>query len=280
MVHADFKPSNILISADGHAIVADFGFVKQAGDGITKGRGGTASFMPPERLLDGWDTDNIITEKTDIYAFGITIFQVWTLLPPYGAATQSTSEEQNQLFEDIALKEFRPDMYYKMHHPELKPLLNMPEELLNLMKDCWATDPNLRPESFSVICDVLEDLVTATSGTESLTEVDRIKVALEPLASVAQNAGSEIQYALASMFAGKIKGFPQDLLKAIEWYQKAADQGHTEAQNDLGFYFYIGFPGAGIPKDSRKAAELWERAASKGHVDACHSLGHMYDEGD
>ena len=48
-------------------------------------------------------------------------------------------------------------------------------------------------------------------------------------------------------------GIPQDYGKAVQWYQKAAEQGHPLAQFGLGA-MYAG--GQGVPKDRAKAEQL------------------------
>ncbi|KXS11722.1 HCP-like protein [Gonapodya prolifera JEL478] len=169
----------------------------------------------------------------------------------------------------------RPDTFYQKNFPEADLLADMPDELQALMRQCWATKPEDRPQSFDQICDALEVLL---KGTE--TEEDKFKQSMQPMVTAARNGGVDVQYALGSMFAGKIKGFPKDPALAIEFYELAAAKGHSDAQNELALYYYMGYPIAGILKNTKRAFELWGQAADKGHVDACHSLGHILMEGD
>ena len=54
----------------------------------------------------------------------------------------------------------------------------------------------------------------------------------------------------------------EGLTKAVEFYQKAADQGNAEAQVRLaGLYEY----GEGVPEDHEKAEELYKKAADQGN---------------
>lgn len=48
--------------------------------------------------------------------------------------------------------------------------------------------------------------------------------------------------------------------KAAEWYRKAADQGHAEAQFKLGKMYATG---NGVEKDEGKAAEWHRKAAAQ-----------------
>ena len=90
VVHRDVKPSNILVAADGHAVLADFGVSRvsdkelraelsidatMATDATTLSRivFGTANYLAPEvRRGDA------ATPAADIYALGVTLFRLLT----------------------------------------------------------------------------------------------------------------------------------------------------------------------------------------------------------
>ncbi len=57
-------------------------------------------------------------------------------------------------------------------------------------------------------------------------------------------------------------GVDKNLHKAIQLYQKAADQGLARAQNNLGILYK---EGSGVKKDLQKAAELFRKAADSGN---------------
>jgi TPR repeat protein len=71
-------------------------------------------------------------------------------------------------------------------------------------------------------------------------------------------------------------GVPQDDKKAVEWYTKAADAGHDDAQNSLGVCYEFG---KGVTQDYKKAVEWYTKAADTGHSGAQYSLGYCYDIG-
>ncbi len=66
-------------------------------------------------------------------------------------------------------------------------------------------------------------------------------------------------------------------MKAVEWYRRAAEQGHAQAQFNLGVSYY---KGNGVTPN-KQATEKWKRlAAEQGHMQAQTDLGSMYDTGD
>jgi len=72
---------------------------------------------------------------------------------------------------------------------------------------------------------------------------------------------ADAQYNLGKCFHFGL-GVVQDDCKAVEWYTKAAEQGHMDAQFYLGRYFYLG--GTGVAQDWCKAVEWWTKAAEQG----------------
>ena len=68
------------------------------------------------------------------------------------------------------------------------------------------------------------------------------------------------------------KAWPRIPAKAVELFQKAADQGNADAQNNLGVMYYSG---EGVPSDTAKAAEWFKKAAAQGNADAQANLDAM-----
>ncbi len=72
------------------------------------------------------------------------------------------------------------------------------------------------------------------------------------------------------------RGVDKDERKAVEWFQKAADQGYAAAQNNLGWMYGNGI---GVDKDEQKAVEYYQKAADQGDATAQVNLGGMYANG-
>jgi eukaryotic-like serine/threonine-protein kinase len=89
VVHRDVKPANILLSARGEPLVADFGIaraVSQAGGGRLTETGlslGTPHYMSPEQATGDQDVD----PRSDVYALGCVLYELLAGEPPFAART-------------------------------------------------------------------------------------------------------------------------------------------------------------------------------------------------
>lgn len=89
------------------------------------------------------------------------------------------------------------------------------------------------------------------------------------------NDGKEYaQFALAEMYAKS--DAQKDQKDAVTWYRKAAEQGHTEAQYQLGLKYY---EGKGVTRDYKETHRWFLLAAEKRHVEACARLAFNYLKG-
>ncbi|XAR64086.1 Non-specific serine/threonine protein kinase [Bertholletia excelsa] len=138
IVHRDMRPSNILLTHDYEPLVSDFGLARlQAEGNICDERvTGTSGYLVPEYFNGGK-----ITEKVDIYAFGLVLLELITGQRMSGF--QSHKECLN-LAENV----------YPFSSPEPDQLHNLPQELQAIGRAaflCLQQDPLSRPPMSKVL---------------------------------------------------------------------------------------------------------------------------------
>ncbi|MFH0782439.1 MAG: tetratricopeptide repeat protein [Pseudomonadota bacterium] len=69
---------------------------------------------------------------------------------------------------------------------------------------------------------------------------------------------------------------PKNYQKAMEWYNLAAQNGSKDAQNELGFMYFVG---NGVEQDAEKGGALFLKAAYNGLAIAQYNVGIMYYTG-
>lgn len=72
------------------------------------------------------------------------------------------------------------------------------------------------------------------------------------------------------------RGVKRDYKKAMEWYQKAANQGDAVAKNNIGDLYYFG---RGVKQDYQEAMKWYQQAAKQGNAAAQHNIGYLYECG-
>ena len=162
-VHCDLKPNNILRAADGSVKVIDLG--QAAKLGATKKRiQGTPDYIAPEqvKLMP-------VTEKTDVYNFGATLY--WALTGRNLPTLFTVGKKENSFLVDD-----------RISTPiELNP--SVPEQLSNLVMDCVRVNPLKRPEMRELITrlEIIEHAVRRDSQNDGAYNL-RPSFAQQPIA--------------------------------------------------------------------------------------------------
>jgi len=223
-VHRDVKPDNIMITPDQTVKITDFGLTKafqeiQLKEDIISSSGranlsifqtkggkracGTLQYMAPEQF------DGYADKRSDIYSFGITLYQMVTggQLPFIGKGR--TDQEVQQEYE-------------RLHKHEQAPSVSSP--LSSVIQRCLEKEPDERFQDFAVIRGEIEKLLSQETGeTVSRPRVDKVSLEAWELT----NKG------LAFYSLGKYQ-------EAIACYDKAmeSDPGLAGAPTNKGNVFF------------------------------------------
>ena len=106
VVHRDVKPANILLDAEGDAVVTDFGIAKVAekpGFTVTGSTVGTPTYMSPEQCLG-----KAVTGASDQYALGVVVYEMLTGAPPFSGSTLEVMRAHTET-RPTPVMQLRPD---------------------------------------------------------------------------------------------------------------------------------------------------------------------------
>ncbi|HLY15917.1 MAG TPA: serine/threonine-protein kinase [Bryobacteraceae bacterium] len=92
IIHRDLKPQNIMINKRGDVVIMDFGLAAVAEQlSGAEVRNGTPAYMAPEQLRGAE-----VTVKSDIYALGLVLYELFTGKRPYDARTVQAMLHQQE----------------------------------------------------------------------------------------------------------------------------------------------------------------------------------------
>ena len=89
VIHRDLKPANVMLDDAGKVRVMDFGLAVVGA--VEEIRAGTPAYMSPEQLLG-----REVTPRSDIYALGLVLYELFTGRRAFTAATLNDLVEQHQ----------------------------------------------------------------------------------------------------------------------------------------------------------------------------------------
>jgi eukaryotic-like serine/threonine-protein kinase len=165
IMHRDLKPDNILVTLDGQIKVTDFGLAsvlpswqlgehqrdprsaaqRLRGKGVPEVLAGTLPYMAPE-LFEG---ETSIGVWSDIYAFGVTFYELLTGRLPFDDENESAV--------------IRMHLHSPMPDPRRrKP--NLPDMVIAILERCLAKRPPERYQSWIELEDDLQDLRRSLYG--------------------------------------------------------------------------------------------------------------------
>ena len=101
------------------------------------------------------------------------------------------------------------------------------------------------------------------AGMEAYNRGD-FATALHEFRQLAEQGHAEAQVQLGAMY-GDGEGVPEDDAEAVKWYHKAAEQGHSRGQLYLGMMYSLG---TGVSRDDTEAVKWYRKAGEQGEAEA------------
>jgi serine/threonine protein kinase len=145
VLHRDIKPSNVLISKDGQMYLADFGLARiaQAGESTLSSDSimGTPQYISPEQARG----DKNLDEGTDIYSFGVMLYELVVGQVPFSADTPF-SIIHDHIYTPLPLpRSFNKDVPESVERVLLKALAKERKDrfadiptMVKAFKEAWA----------------------------------------------------------------------------------------------------------------------------------------------
>ncbi len=158
LVHCDIKPHNILMMADGHAKIADFGIARAVTESTMTYGGnvvGSVHYFSPEQAKGTY-----VTPKSDVYSLGVVLYEMLTGQLPFtgenpvsiamkhlqeeAVSVRQLRQEIPPLVEAIVMKAMSKDSAMRPNSEEFSKSLLQAERMLHgglplVQKDPYAT---------------------------------------------------------------------------------------------------------------------------------------------
>jgi serine/threonine-protein kinase len=130
-MHGDIKPSNLLVSPEGHITLLDLGFARrheETGSAVDRCVLGTCNYLAPEWITSALRADI----RSDIYSLGVVLFELFSGRLPFSGRDLAEVATQHMQSAPPNLSRLAP---------------HLPDEAVGLVHQMIAKEPLRRPQT-------------------------------------------------------------------------------------------------------------------------------------
>lgn len=161
IIHRDLKASNLMITKDDIVKVMDFGIAKRQGTtGATKASTsiGSPLYMAPEQILG-----RAVDCRTDVYALGITLYQLLSGQPPFNPRGKTEYSVLNAHVNDLP-------------EPPTIRCHDIPQPIVDAVMRSLAKEPDARFQSADDFMRALPDVRTPNAGAPQVEPSNTVAI--------------------------------------------------------------------------------------------------------
>ncbi|KAJ3538472.1 hypothetical protein NMY22_g5145 [Coprinellus aureogranulatus] len=156
IVHGDIKGTNILVTASGHACLADLGYSRLTEAEVltwptvqSSASLGTFAWQAPELLAQARAGRRIIpTRAADVYSLGCVLYEVYTDRTPFYDLAPVAHLAYHTI-EEVIERNGLPTK--PKAHSRAYTRRGLTDNIWDAMEWCWTRDPTMRPSAFELI---------------------------------------------------------------------------------------------------------------------------------
>ncbi|HSS79384.1 MAG TPA: protein kinase [Thermoanaerobaculia bacterium] len=199
LIHRDLKAENVMVTADGHAKILDFGISKavaRGGEETLTAQGvvlGTLNAMSPEQARGGE-----VDTRSDLFSLGVLFYELLTGRSPFRGRDAVDTLQRLAGHRPPPVRQIRPELPRVLSDLVDRLLSKLPED-----RPGNATDV---ARELNALADHLEELPAQESGVERLT----FAFPFPPASRSSERAGASESYALP-----RLRRFPLSLTVVI-----------------------------------------------------------------
>ncbi|KAG8990599.1 hypothetical protein FRB94_010496 [Tulasnella sp. JGI-2019a] len=140
IIHGRLKPTNVLVSNDGHALITDVGLYQFSGVPSA------ASYLSPE----SWKGK--VSKQSDVYAFAMVMYEMYTMGPPWGFLSDS------QVYQLVVREGERPD------RPDEDATHPLSDYHWGIVETAWNVNPSTRPKFSQIVSNLSQPAPTPSQA--------------------------------------------------------------------------------------------------------------------